>query len=269
MKRWIGIAFALPLASTLLMAAPAKDEQAEAEAVLDNAIKAAGGQEKLTKLTSFVLKVRRKTTPRANGAGLETTAEISYEYPDRKRSESTREVGGAKTTTVQILNGDKAWITSRGTTRELTVDQAARMKTEPFTEFPVRQLPLYRGRGYKLTMLGESKVEEKRAVSVKVSSEGKPEVRLFFDKETGLLLKREYELSRVGPAGTGAGVPAGDDNSKPITVEVIYEDYKEAGGIRYPTRITRIQSGQKISEEEVAEFKVVEKFDEKTFAKPE
>jgi outer membrane lipoprotein-sorting protein len=267
MKRWMLMIVVLPALTSLLFAAPAKDEQAEAEAILDNAIKAAGGQEKLAKLTSFVLKMNRKSTPRGEGPTLVTTAEISYEFPDRKRMESTRDLGGTKTTTVQILNGDKVWLTSRGATRELTVDQAARVKADPFTDFPVRQLPLYKGKGYKLTMLGESKVEEKRVVGVKVSSEGKPDARLFFDKDTGLLVKREYELNRAVLAG--GGVPAGGEEPKPVTVEIIYEDYEEAAGVRYPTKTTRFQGGQKIGEDEVTEFKVVEKFDEKTFAKPE
>jgi hypothetical protein len=267
MNRWIISIFTVWLATSVLTAAPAKDEQAEAEAILDNAIKAAGGQEKLAKLTSFVLKMKRKSTPRGEGPTLETALEISYEFPDRKRTETSRGTGGTTTTTLQILNGDKAWLSSRGTTRELTVDQAARLKTEPFPEFPVRQLPLYKGKGYKLTMLGESRVEEKRVLGVKIASEGKPDVKLFFDKETGLLLKREHELSRTAPAG--AGVPAGADAPNSITVEILYEDYKESGGIKFPAKTTRLQGGQKISEEEVTEFKAVEKFDEKTFAKPE
>jgi hypothetical protein len=52
-------------------------------------------------------------------------------------------------------------------------------------------------------------------------------------------------------------------------MEVVYEDYKESGGIRYPTKIKRIQGGRSTTEEEVTQFKAVEKFDEKTFAKPE
>jgi len=267
MKRWIGAALASPLLAALLMAAPAKDEQAEAEAILDNAIKAVGGQEKLTKLTSFVLKLKRKSTPRPDGAALETAIDISYEFPDRKRTETIREVGGTKTTFLQILDGDKGWLSSRGTTREMTVVQTARLRTEQFAEFPMRQLLLYKGKGYKLTTLGESKVEEKRVVGVKVSSEGNPDTRLFFDKDTGLLLKRESELNRAVPAG--GGVPAGGEEPKPVTVEIIYEDYKEAAGVKYPTKTTRFQRGQKVTEDEVTELKVVEKFDEKTFAKPE
>jgi hypothetical protein len=267
MKRWMWTVLALPLLASLLTAAPAKDEQSEAEAILDNAIKAAGGQDKLAKLNSFALKIKRKMTPRPDGTALEMAVDIAYDFPDRKRTETTRDVGGTKTTTLQIINGEKTWLSSRGTTREMTAAQAGRSLIEPFTEFPVRQLPLYKGKAYKLMMLGESKVEEKRVLGVKVSSEGKPDAKLFFDKETGLLVKREYELNRAVPAAGGAR--SGDDEFKPVKVEVIYEDYKEGADIKYPSKITRIQSGRKISEEEVTEFKVVEKFDEKTFAKPE
>jgi outer membrane lipoprotein-sorting protein len=267
MKRLMLAVAAIPLLTIMLIAAPAKDEQSEAEAILDNAIKAVGGQDKLTKLTSYTLKLKRTPPSRPGVVGVETTIEISYDLPDRKRSESTRDVGGTKTTTLQIVNGDKAWVSSRGTVSELSAERAKRLIWEPFAEFPLRQLPLYKGKGYKLSMLGESKVEEKKAVGIKVSAEGKNNQKLYFDKETGLLLKSEYELNRTAP--TGAGVPAGAVDNSPIVVEVFYEDYKEAGGIRYPTKTRRIQGGRNVSEDEVIEFRPVEKFDEKTFAKPE
>ena len=92
-------------------------------------------------------------------------------------------------------------------------------------------------------------------------------MKLFFDKETGLLLKREYELAR--PTGAPAAIPGNGDGPKPIIVEVLYQDYKETDGIKYPTKATRTQGERSTTEEEVVEFKVVEKFDEKTFAKPE
>jgi len=268
MKRWMLTVAALPLVTCLLVAAPAKDEQSEAEAILDNAIKAVGGPDKLTKLTSFVVKLNRKPTARPGVGGVETTLEVSYEYPDRKRSETTRDIGGTKTISLQVVNGDKAWLSSRGAVRELNAEQVKQLRSNLFAEFPVRQLPLYKGKGYKLTMLGESKVDEKKVVGIKVTAEGKADQKLYFDKETGLLLKQEYELPRFTPSR--AGVPGGADAPNPsITVEVFYEDYMESGGIRYPTKTRRIQGGRTTIEDEIAEFKVVDKFDEKTFAKPE
>ena len=162
MKRWMLTIVAVLALTSVLFAAPAKDEQSEAEAILDNAIKVVGGPDKLAKLNSFVLKLNRKSLSRPGASALETTVEISYDSSDRKRLESTRDVGGTKTTTMQIVNGDKGWLASRGTVRELNGEQVKCLNVDPFAEFPVRQLPLYKGKGYKLTMLGESRVEEKR-----------------------------------------------------------------------------------------------------------
>jgi hypothetical protein len=260
--RWIWTFVTIPFLVATLLAAPATDERAAAEAILDKAIKAVGGQDKLTQLTSYVLKLKQKPTPQPGKVGLETIIEISYEYPDHERCEFTGAVGRPKSIDLRIINGDKGWISSGGTVTELSGEKAKYLKEEPFDTFPVRQLPLYKGKGYKLAMLGESKLEDKKVIGVKVSSEGK-DWKLYFDKDTGLLRKREYEVSRAVPAGAGEDIP------KRILVEVLYEDYKETGGVKYPSKTTNISNGRGMSEVEIIEFKAVDKFDEKTFAKPE
>jgi hypothetical protein len=268
MKLWIGTVFALPLFTVLLLAAPAKDEQAEAEAILDKAIAAAGGQDKLAKLKSFTIKCIEKNWNESSGTDSENTAEYSYDYPDRERRQRTRGIGETTFTSTTILNGDKAWLTADGKTRRIE-DKVLPDALAEFTEFPVRKWPLYKDKGYKLAPLGESKVGDKRVVGVKALFENKPDAKLFFDKETGLLIKGEYDLSRLEAFRRG-GTPSRAE-SESGKAEILLEEYKEANGIKYPTKLTAtsIEDGKKhISRCEITEFKVVEKFDEKTFAEP-
>src|SRR5216684_7851202 len=67
-------------------AAPAKDAQGEEEAILNKAMEALGGENKLTKLNTFVVKSREKTT--VSGVESQSIESItSHEFPDKMREE--------------------------------------------------------------------------------------------------------------------------------------------------------------------------------------
>ena len=59
----------------------------------------------------------------------------------------------------------------------------------------VKLTPLVKDKGYELSLIGESKVEDKPAVGVLVKSKDHNDVSLFFDKETGLLAKLEHRTT--------------------------------------------------------------------------
>jgi hypothetical protein len=267
--RWIWTVFSLPLLVTFVAATPAKDEQAEAEAILDKAIAAAGGQDKLTKLKSFTIKCIEKNWHESSGTVSENTAEFSYDYPLRERRQRTRGTGETSFTSTTILNGDKAWLTADGKTRRIE-DKILPDALAEFTVFPVRKWPLYKNKEYKLAPLSESSLGDKRVIGLKVLFEGKPDAKLFFEKETGLLIKGEYDLSRFEAFHRGGAQIRGECESR--TAEVLLEDYKEANGFKYPSKLTMttIEDGKRIINQcEITEFKLVEKFEPKTFEKPE
>jgi hypothetical protein len=204
-----------------------------------------GGQEKLAKLTSVVEKVRW-------GDGTRT---IYCELPGRWRVEAEGSGGLEKFTIFFELDNEPGWSLRIGpagvsTHKEMVRDQLV-----------VWPLLFFKDKDHKLSTFAASKVGDQAAVGVKVSCKGGPDIKLYFDRDSGLLLKRESE--QVQPA------PPGEKHPPPIIEEILYEDYKEVGGIKYPSKKTTLRDGKIISEEEVTEFKIVEKFDEKTFAKPQ
>jgi hypothetical protein len=252
--------------ASLAAAAPAKDEQAEAQAILDKAIKAVGGEERLTKLTSFTVKTRCKYCFHEGGTGIQTV-HLSYDSSRRVRMESTLVYELTKANVQDanidfIINGSEAWVSLNGKPRAMSEEEAARqmefLDRSLRSDLGIRQLPLLKGKGYNLTPLGDSKIGDHRSVGIKVSREGQSDIRLYFDKDTGLPVKRSS--LRKEPAKT----------KNPSTkVEVLFDNYKETGGIKYPAKLTFLEDDREVRTEEITEFTIVEKFDEKTFAKPE
>lgn len=263
MKRLMWTAFALPFLTTLLTAAPAKDEQAEAEAILDKAIKAVGGEERISKLTSFTEKSRSKYWWPPKGEPGIMTVELAYDFPRRLR---VLTVIDADQQIDCIINAGQGWIGFSGNWSELTDEQIAREKDMLeeglLTNLGgIRQLPLLKGKGYKLTPLGDSKIGDRRGVGIKVSREGQSDIELYFDRDTSLPLKRSW-LRKEPPTPNKPSL-------EPDKWEVLFDDYKEVGGVKYPAKQTMFRNDKKTGEGTITELKIVEKFDDKVFAKPE
>jgi hypothetical protein len=99
-------------------------------------------------------------------------------------------------------------------------------------------------------------VADKPAVGVKVSHKDHQDVNLYFDKDSGLLVKMEHKTK------------AQEEGNKEVTQEDIYSDYQDIGGAKIPMKLTILRDGKKYVEGEASEVKAVDKHDEKTFAKP-
>jgi hypothetical protein len=264
--RWIWSVAAVPLVASVLAAAPAKDEQAEAQAILDKAIKALGGERNLAKLASFTVKVdSRCFFPKYSSASQVT--EFSCDSNGRLHWLSVLELEKVKGTFVHlkretVINGDQSWNAMNGTPRDYTTEEMAiekeMLENCLVTYLAIPQFPLLKGNSYKLTPLGDSKVGDKAAVGIKVVREGREDIQLFFDKDTGLPLKRTWV--RKLKLGTELIIDK---------QEVVYDDYKEVGGVKYPARLKIFKDDRENESAEITELKLVEKFDKKTFAKPE
>ena len=127
------------------------------------------------------------------------------------------------------------------------------LREENYAHWLTTLLPLKKETSLKLTPLPETKVNGKPAVGVKVSAEGRPDVSLYFDKKSHLLVKSERKTMEAGES---------------ILKEDIYSTYKEFDGVRLPTKIERWSGGKKISEITTAGYHFPRKLDESTFAKP-
>src|SRR5262249_24132944 len=158
--------------------------------------------------------------------------------------------GGTKSSLIKVINGEIGWSISAGRASDLSRASIAQVRDTLVMEFSLRELSsLVKDRDCKLTPLGESRVDEKPGVRLKVVREGSPELKLYFDKKTGLLLKREA-IIRPGSAN-----PRVVSTARPYTLVVLFEDYQETAGLKVHFKTSTFRDGKKTSEKEVLEFK--------------
>src|SRR5258706_3559860 len=157
---------AIALLGLAVIAGPLKAD--DAKAILEKAIKAHGGEEKLTKLKATQMK--GKGTLSAMGMDVEFTIAISAQLPNMMRSELGLSIMGQDLKIVRVYNGKDGWMSAMGAVMKLEGDQLDEMKEEAFDAFIESMVPLLKDKQFKLESTGETKVLDKPAVGVKVSS---------------------------------------------------------------------------------------------------
>jgi outer membrane lipoprotein-sorting protein len=230
------------------------DDAADVKAVLDKAIAAHGGADNLTKYKAVSMHIKGKLHG-VIGDSVDVTGEIASQLPDRLRFEMSLTVMGTDLKITQVVKGDKGWVAVNDMIMELTKEQMAEAR-EQMHVAGVTRLVVLRDKAYKLSPLGDSKVEGKDAVGLRVEHKDRRDVSLFFDKKTGLLLKSETR---------GKDPMAGD---KEFTAETLYDDYKKVDGFPVAHKVTVKRDGKLFVESESSDVKVAEKLDDSTFEKP-
>jgi hypothetical protein len=252
MWRMTSLATVASLSLTLAGASRA-DDQKEMRLVLDKAIKAAGGEEKLGKLAAQTFKVKGKFY--GMGEGIDYTGDFAVQLPDKMRFEIAVEVNGMKFSFAQGIDGDKGWVKMQDKAEDAGKDALAELKEELHASQAESLLPLKENR-FRLEPLGEVKVNGKPAVGVRASHKGRRDINLFFDKETWLLVKSERVVKDL---------MAGDQE---FTHETFYSDYKDVNGTKQPTKLLINRDGKKDLDGEITDVEAKEKLDDATFAKP-
>src|SRR5262249_33277419 len=244
--RWFGICLPLILVNWGQAGNPP-----DVEALVDRSIAASGGAANLSKFQTGT--VRGKGKHYGTGKTVENTGDRYVKQPQRMSIVIDTVFRGTKEKLIWVLNGDKGW-------HKLNDDNAQAMDKEVLTE---EQEQFHAGRvatllplkspDYELTFLGESTVAGRPAAGIKVSHKARREVNLYFDRESALLVKSETRIKEAG---------------KEIKQEVLYADYREMEGTRRPTRITVKRDNKLLVEEEVLEYRPLERPDGSLFAKP-
>ncbi|HYT94144.1 MAG TPA: hypothetical protein VEL76_35840 [Gemmataceae bacterium] len=229
----------------------ARAQEDESRAVVAKAIKAMGGEKLLASLKAAHLKAKGKAHMPME---FPFTAELLIQEPDKTKFVIDAEIMGMNIQVIRVVNGKKGWESVLGMTKELDaqdIEEAqAMMKVEQ-----VIGLVVLKDKRYKLSPLGEAKVEGRDAVGVQVTKKGVRDVNLFFDKQNHMLVKAEYR--------------ALDPNKQEVTQEKIFPEYKTLGsGLKVPAKMILNNDGKRFIDAEITDVTIVERHDDSVFAKP-
>jgi len=235
----------IALSLIVVLPAPAGDP-ADAQAVIDKAIKATGGEANLGKFRGHTW--NEKGTWYGMGEGLPYTGKYAVQFPDQFRME-------IENVFTIVISKDKGWVVAGGETKELSKDQLAVQKEGLYFGHVTTLLPL-KDKAFTLASLPEIKVDGKVAVGVKVSHKEHKDVSLYFDKASGLLVKSDQR------------VKAEEQGGKEVMQEAWYTDHKAISGIQVPMKLVIKRDGKQYLEAEHSDLKFAEKLEDKVFAKP-
>jgi hypothetical protein len=238
----------------VLMLAPAAraDDQADAKAIIEKALKAHGGADKLGKIKAYTSKMKGKV--HVMGLDLDFTGSTSVQEPDKMRVEIEAEVMGMKVTSLQVFNKDKAWVSVNGTTMELDKDAIEAFKEKLYLGEVGRMVNLT-DKKFKLSTVGEVKVAGKEAIGVRIECKGHADVSLFFDKKTNLLVKTE---TREKDPASGTE----------FATETIVSDYKVVDGVQIAHKAEVKRDDKPFVEAEISGYKIEKELSDTLFEKP-
>lgn len=215
--------------------------------IIQDSIEAMGGAEALAKHNAATWN-EKGTYYGMDEKGVPFSGKYAVQWPDQFRME----IEGVFTL---VINGDKGWVKSGDKAVDMDKKQLDVMILNHKAGWVSTLLPL-KDKAFKLSYSGEDKVYDRPAVAVKVTREGFPDVKMVFDKATGLPMKAEYRTKSP------------EQNFKEIVNETYFKNYKRLEGIRTPTTIIIKQDGKPFVEADITDLKAVGKLEDSVFAKP-
>jgi hypothetical protein len=225
--------------------------------LVEKVLKAHGGEAKLSGIRAFTLKFRD-----SKPAGKAGTTEYFVQLPNEFRLENGTERDAAKDIHI-ILGPDGVRNWKKQADGKITEVHYLGLEAPPeywldYVKFlgPRRVLRL-KDPDYQLKLLDEIKIGDRPAIGIELTKSApqfKISLKMYFDKETGLLVEEENVLQ------------------KSVT---LLSDYKKIDGVIVPA-LTReahdVELGRGVarmsSKQELVEFEIVEKLDARLFEQP-
>jgi photosynthetic reaction center cytochrome c subunit len=210
-----------------------------ADQLLDKYLQAVGGAAAIEKITSRVMKGTITFGDR------NVPIDIYSKDPDKRISFTHTPDGDS----VTAFDGHEGWLGAPGRpVREMhgpDIDAAAMDADLHFAAH-------LKGMFSEAEVRGTEKIDDHEAYLVIGRREGKPPLRLYFDEQSGLLVR----LVRFGETPLGR-----------MPTQIDYADYRQAGGVKIPFRWTLARPGGRFTIQ-VSEVKENVAVDDAKFAKP-
>ena len=181
--------------------------------VIDRYIAAVGGDAAITKIKTIILR-GRETASTLDQSAVTLPIEIheTTEYKIRV------DLGSSSDTSIRVFDGQRGWIKDSSGLRDVTANEVAVIKrgTDLFRYLKIKQ-------NYpQMRVLAKENVGGRDAYVVGATSRDDSRERLYFDAQTGLLIRRQITFKTAF-----GGIPEITD----------FEDYRQQDGVRMPYTI--------------------------------
>lgn len=211
MRRYILSSLAVALLTTTLGSALAADK--DGRAVIARAVEVLGGEERLARGAAVQTKMKGLVHDFGGGSITFQGDVWSQVGVGQKFSIKIELPGVGLPTVTQVVRDGKGWKEMNGEVSDMTEQELAESRHSSYLDGMPGLVHLLRDKAYTMTLEEETKIEGKPATPVLVRAKGKPDVTLFFDKESGLLVKQSY---REKDAAAG----------KETLEEIYFSDYR-------------------------------------------
>lgn len=233
-------------------------DDAEARALIDKAIKAHGGADRLSQFKAVSAKWVGKHKVE-NVFYWDAVYVVTYQMPEKIRFDvEVENPKGGKFTFSRVVNGKKGWQGSVRGTRDLKEAEVAQTVDALYPHWLASMVPLNDKR-FEFSPVGSVTVDGKEAAGVRVSCKGRPDVNLFFDKKTGLAIKSERRAKDPR-------------TNEEYTAESIYREHKAFQGVLWPTNRLDRRDGADLEENsgrfELSDFQAHDELKEMSMARP-
>src|SRR6266851_3300488 len=190
-----------------------------AEQLLDKYLAAIGGPEAVQKITSRV----QKGTLTAFG-GQRFPAEVYSKAPGKRFS--VMHLPGGESVTA--FDGNQGWLSVPGRVHMMSAAENAAARIDADLYLPAHLKTLYQ----KFQVNAGDKIDGHETYMVEGQTEGQPPLRLYLDRESGLLLRLiRYAETPIGRNPT----------------QIDYTDYRDADGVKMPFRWTLARPGNRFT----------------------
>src|SRR5262249_4420571 len=163
------------------------DDQADMRALVDKAVKAAGGQAKVAKLAAVTWKA--KGTLNIKDQKISLTIDSSWQGLDQCKLDLQAEVMNRTESALIVFNKGKGWLKVRDRTMDAPKEFRTFLLPDLYALRLAQTLLPLKDKACKLSPLGELKIGDRDTVGVKATRKGYPDVDIFFDKKTMLPVK--------------------------------------------------------------------------------
>lgn len=240
------------LAAGLLLLLTSGGRADDARSVLDKAIQAHGGAEKLARLNA--IHFTAKGTIR-QGTEVPFTLETHWQAPDRLKNSVATGSAEKPTTLVETIAGGEGWSIRNGKPGSLDAAALDELRSQAHVRRLLVLTPLLGDNVYRLSELKEIRVEDRPAIGVLVRCPGEREVKLYFDTDTHRLVKLERRIYDSVA-------------KKERRQEEFYSDYKDVEGVPTAMRHVWLRDGEKALDMTLGEVRYPEHIDPTVFVDP-